>query len=221
MYTRRPFWIHCCARSARVDQQLTRYQSVCSCRSSAFPGTRLTARLNSQTGRPFGVIRSSGSRPTLPMMTILLTEAMSLVRSHYEVAEDVFREPYGALELACLCRGKRKLDDTVLAVTVVGDLVGEPALLVGYDLFDLAAQVGDGLLDALAHRAKTLFVDGGRAEIHELVRPHSVTILPFHGLAADLWPGAKRRRTQKARRSRPVYGTEQQNASVSKRSAGT
>src|SRR5438876_6988689 len=105
------------------------------------------------------------------MMTILLTEAtMSLVPSHYEVAEDVFREPYGALELARLCRRQRKLDDTVLAVTVVGDLVGEPAFLVGDDLLDLAAQVGDGLLDTLAHRAKTLFVDGGRAEIHELVR---------------------------------------------------
>src|SRR5438876_9747408 len=156
------------------------------------------------------------------MMTILLTEAtMSLVPSHYEVAEDVFCEPYGALELARLRRRQRKLDDTVLTVTVVGDLVSEPALLVGYDLLDLAAQVGDGLLDPLAHRAKTLFVDGGRAEIHELVRSHSLTILPFHGLAADLWPGAKRRRTQKARRSRQVKGTEHQNASVSRRSAGT
>src|SRR2546423_1734686 len=221
MYTRRPFWTHCCARSARVDQQLTRYQSVCSCRSSALPVTRLTATLNSHTGRPFGVIRSSGSRPTLPMMTILLTEAMSFVPSHYEVAEDVFREPYGALELARLRRRQSEFDDAVLAVAVVGDLVGEPALLIGYDLVDLAAEVGDGLLDALAHRAKALFVDGGRAEVHELVRSHSVTILPFHGLAADLWPGAKRRRARKTRQSRQVYGTEHQNASVSRRSAGT
>src|SRR5437762_7008711 len=136
MYTRRPFWIHCCARSASVDQQLTRYQSVCSCRSSALPLTRLTATLNSQTGRPFGVIRSSGSRPTLPMMTILLTEAMSFVPSHYEVAEDVFREPYRALELARLRRRKRELEDAVLALTVAGDFVGEPAPLVGYDLQD-------------------------------------------------------------------------------------
>src|SRR5213082_138816 len=113
--------MNCCARSARPDQQLTRYQSVCSCRSppSARPVTRLTATLNSQTGRPLGVIRSSGSRPTLPMMTILLTEAtMSLVPSHYEVAEDVFGEPYGALELASLSRGERKFEDAVLAVTV-------------------------------------------------------------------------------------------------------
>src|SRR6267143_319541 len=167
MYTRRPFWIHCCARSASVDQQLTRYQSVCSCRSSAVPGTRLTATLNSQTGRPFGVIRSSGSRPTLPMMTILLTEAMSLVPSHHEVAEDVFREPYGALELARLVRRQREFDDAVLAVTVVGDLVGEPTLLVGDDLVDLAAEGGDRLLDALAHGAEALFVDGRRAEVHE------------------------------------------------------
>src|SRR6267378_4318052 len=221
MYTRRPFWIHCCARSARVDQQLTRYQSVCSCRSSAFPVTRLTATLNSQTGLPFGVILSSGSRPTLPMMTILLTEAtMSLVPSHYQVAEDVLRESYGALELARLGRRQRKFDDAVLAVTVVGALVSEPTLLVRNDLLDLAAEVGDGLLDPLAHRAEALFVDGGRAEIHELVRAHSLTVLPFHGLAADLWPGAKRRRAQEARRSRPVYGTGQQNASVSWRSAG-
>src|SRR5919204_2215822 len=97
--------MYCCARSASVAQQLTRYQSVCSWRSSARPVTLLTATLNSQTGRPFGVIRSSGSRPTLPMMMILLTEAtMSLVPSHHEVAEDVFRETYGALELASLRR---------------------------------------------------------------------------------------------------------------------
>src|SRR5205085_12399538 len=110
---------------------------------------------------------------------------------------------------------KRELEDAVLALTVAGDFVGEPAPLVGYDLIHLATEVGDGLLDPLAHRAKTLFVDGGRAEIHELVRSHSVTILPFLGLAADLWPGAKRRRTQKARPYgiREVYGTEQQNAS--------
>src|SRR5207253_6540012 len=197
--------MNCCARSARPDQQLTRYQSVCSCRSppSARPVTRLTATLNSQTGRPFGVIRSSGSRPTLPMITILLTEAtMSLVPSHYEVAQDVFREPYGALELARLGRRQRKFDDAVLAVAVVGDLVGKPAFRDGNDLLDLAAEIGDGLLDALAHRADTLFVDGGRAEIHELVRSHSVTALPFHGLAASLWLGAKRRRARKARRSR-------------------
>src|SRR3989442_1258733 len=177
MYTRRPFWIHCCARSASVDQQLTRYQSVCSCRSSAFPVTRLTATLNSHTGRPFGVIRSSGSRPTLPMMTILLTEAtMSLVPSHYEVAQDVFREPYGALELARLGRRQRKFDDAVLAVAVVGDLVGEPAFRDGNDLLHLAAEVGDGLLDTLAHRADALFVDGWWAEVHELVWSHSVTV---------------------------------------------
>src|SRR5213593_3389196 len=113
MYTRRPFWIHCCARSASVDQQLTRYQSVCSCRSSARPVTRLTATLNSQTGRPFGVILSSGSRPTFPMMTILLTDAMSFVPSHYEVAEDVFRQTDSALELAGLRRRKRELEDAV------------------------------------------------------------------------------------------------------------
>src|SRR5256885_5050050 len=209
--------MNCCARSASCDQQLTRYQSVCSWRSppSERPVMRLTATLNSHTGRPFGVIRSSGSRPTLPMMTILLTEAMSFVPSHYEVAEDVFREPYGALELASLGRWKREFDHAVLAVTVVSDLVGEPALLVGYDLLDLPAEIGDRLLEPLAHRAETLFVDGGRAEIHELVRSHSVTILPFHGLAADLWHGAKRRRTQKARRYgiAEEHGTGQQNGS--------
>src|SRR6266550_7168797 len=160
MYTRRPFWIHCCARSASVDQQLTRYQSVCSCRSSALPVTRLTATLNSQTGLPFGVMRSSGSRPTLPMMTILLTDAtVSLVPSHYEVAEDVFREANGALELARLRGRKRELDDPVLPVAVVRDLVREPALRRRHDLLDLAAEVADGLLDPLADRADPLFVE--------------------------------------------------------------
>src|ERR671936_836093 len=110
--------MNCCARSARFDQQLTRYQSVCSWRSppSERPVTRLTATLNSHTGRPFGVMRSSGSRPTLPMITILLTDAtLSLVPSHYEVAKDVFGEANSAFELACLRGRKRELDDAVLA----------------------------------------------------------------------------------------------------------
>jgi hypothetical protein len=107
------------------------------------------------------------------MMMILLTEAtMSLVPSHYEVAEDVFREPYGALELAGLIGRKRKFDNAVLTVTVVGDLVGEPAFCDRNDLLDLAAESGDGLLYALAHSADALFVDAGRAEVHELVRSH-------------------------------------------------
>src|SRR5919201_5931309 len=114
-YTRRPFWMYCCARSASAAQQLTRYQSVCSWRSSAFPVTRLTATLNSQTGRPLGVMRSSGSRPTLPMITILLTEAtVSLVPSHYEMAKDVFGKANGALELARLRWRESELDHAVL-----------------------------------------------------------------------------------------------------------
>src|SRR5437667_137100 len=128
--------MNCCARSARPDQQLTRYQSVCSCRSppSARPVTRLTATLNSQTGRPFGVIRSSGSRPTLPMMMILLTDAtMSLVPSHHEVAEDIFREADGALELARLRWREREFDHAVLPVAVVRDLVRKAPLDEGYD----------------------------------------------------------------------------------------
>src|SRR5207245_11337324 len=110
--------MNCWARPARPDDQLTRSQSVCSWRSppSARPVTRLTATLNSQTGRPFGVMRSSGSRPTLPMITILLTDAtMSLVPSHYEVSQDVFGQADGALELACLRGRKRRLDDAALA----------------------------------------------------------------------------------------------------------
>ena len=74
---------------------------------------------------------------------------MSLVPSHYEVAEDVFREPYGSLELARLSGWKREFDDAVLAVTVVGDLVGEPAFRNGNDLLDLAAKIGDRVPPAL------------------------------------------------------------------------
>src|ERR671937_2868230 len=109
--------MNCCARSARFDQQLTRYQSVCSWRSppSERPVTRLTATLNSHTGRPLGVMRSSGSRPTLPMITILLTYAtVSLVPSHYEMAKDVFGKANGALELARLRWRESELDHAVL-----------------------------------------------------------------------------------------------------------
>ena len=66
------------------------------------------------------------------MMTILLTDAtVSLVPSHYEVAEDVFREADSALELARLRRRQREFDHAVLAVAVVLDLVGEPPLGMG------------------------------------------------------------------------------------------
>src|SRR2546428_2655960 len=199
-----------------------RYQSVCSWRSSAFPVTRLTATLNSHTGRPFGVIRSSGSRPTLPMMVILLTDAtMSLVPSHHEVAEDVFREADGALELARLRRREREFDDAVLTVAVVRDLVGKAPLGDGQNLLDLPTEGSDGLLDALADRAEALLLDGRGTEIHELVWPHWAIDRPFLGFAADQWPGAKRRRGQVPRRMYVVYGRERRNASVSRRSAGT
>src|SRR5438477_346400 len=114
----------CCARSARPDQHETRYQSVCSWRSSPRPVTRFTATLNSHTGRPFGVILSSGSRPTLPMMMILLTEATRLlVPSHHDVAQDVLGEADGALELAGLVWWELELEHAVVPVTVMVDLV--------------------------------------------------------------------------------------------------
>src|SRR5438309_11285620 len=120
--------MNCCARSASCDQQLTRYQSVCSWRSppSERPVMRLTATLNSHTGRPFGVILSSGSRPTLPMMMILLTEATRLlVPSHHDVAQDVFCKADGALELTRLRGRERELEHAVMPVAMVVDLVGE------------------------------------------------------------------------------------------------
>src|SRR2546430_10330864 len=215
--------MNCCARSASCDQQLTRYQSVCSWRSppSERPVMRLTATLNSQTGRPFGVIRSSGSRPTLPMMVILLTDAtMSLVPSHHDVAEDVFRKADGALELARLRGREREFDDAVLAVAVVRDLVGEAPLGEGQNLLHLPTEGSDGLLDALADRAKALFVDGGGTQIHELVWPHWSIDRPFLGLAADLWPGAKRRRGQLPRRMYVADGKEGRKQSASSGASG-
>jgi len=130
----------------------------------------------------------------LPMIMILFSDAtVLLVPSHHDVAQDVLREADGALELARLRGRQRELDDAVLAVAVVGDLVGETALRVGRGLLDLPAEAVDGLLEPPADRAKALLVGGGRAEIHELVRSHSLSG-PFHGLAAGLRPGAKRRR---------------------------
>src|SRR2546428_12157899 len=106
---------------------------------------RLTATLNSHTGRPFGVIRSSGSRPTLPMIVILLTDAtMSLVPSHHEVAEDVFREADGALELARLRRRGREFDDAVLAGAVGRALGGKAPLGGGGKPLDLSPEGSEG-----------------------------------------------------------------------------
>jgi hypothetical protein len=61
---------------------------------------------------------------------ILLTDAIFLfVPSHHDVAQDVFREADGPLELARLVRRQRELEDAIVAVTVVRDLVGETAAL--------------------------------------------------------------------------------------------
>src|SRR5437762_11929178 len=100
------------------------------------------------------------------MMTILLTDAMrSLVPSHYEVAEDVFREANGALELARLRGGKRELDDPAPPVAVLRGLVREPPLRRRHDLLDLAAEVADGLLDPLADRTDPPFGARRGAEV--------------------------------------------------------
>src|SRR3982074_1471618 len=48
-----------------------------------------------------------------------------LVPSHHDVAQDVFGETDGPLELARLVRRQRELEDAVMAVTVVRDLVGQ------------------------------------------------------------------------------------------------
>src|SRR5687768_15570809 len=115
------------------------------------------------------------------------------VPSHNDVAQDVLRETDGALEFARLVRRQRKLEDAVVTVTVVLELVCEPAARRWGHLVDLAPEGRDRVLEPLAHSSQPLFVGGRGKEIHELVRPHSVRC-PFPGLAADLWPGAKRHR---------------------------
>src|SRR5258708_7281357 len=72
----RPLSVICCAGPACLPEQLTRYQSVCSDRSPPLLDTRFTATEKSQTGRPVGVMRISGSRPTLPMIWILAIDAI-------------------------------------------------------------------------------------------------------------------------------------------------
>src|SRR5881396_2760041 len=136
-----------------------------------------------------------------------------LVPSHHDVAQDVFRETDGPLELARLGRRQRELEDAIVAVTVVRDLVGETAAGRRRDLLDLPTEAGDGGLETLAHRAKTLFVGGRGHEVHQLVRSHLIRRIPFPGLAADLWPGAKRRRGTGPRRSCPLYGSRGRAAS--------
>src|SRR5206468_12641066 len=105
------------------------------------------------------------------MMMILLTDAtMSLVPSHHEVAEDIFREADGALELARLGWREREFDHAVLPVAVVRDLVRKAPLDEGYDLLHLPAEGRDGLLDSLAARAEALLVDGGGTEVQHVLR---------------------------------------------------
>src|SRR5438552_1715231 len=134
------------------------------------------------------------------------------VPSHNDVAQDVLREADRALELARLLGRQRELEDPVVAVAVVGELVGEPTARRRGHFVDLAAKGGDGVLEPFAHSAEAFLVGGRGKEIHELVRAHSVR-RPFHGFAAGLWPGAKRRRGTSPRRSSTLYGMDRTKAS--------
>src|SRR6266850_297919 len=99
-----------------------------------------------------------------------------------------------------------------MTVTVVRELVCEPAARRWRYFVDLAPEGGDRVLEPVAHSGQPLFVGGRGKQIHELVWAHSVRF-PFPGLAADLWSGAKRRRGTSPRRSRTLYGMRQVEAS--------
>src|SRR5207248_1453358 len=134
------------------------------------------------------------------MMMILLTEATRLlVPSHHDVAQDVLGEADGALELAGLVWSELELEHAVVPVTVVVDFVCETAAGRWRGLVDLAPERRDRALQALADRAKALFVGGGGHEVHQLVRTHQHG--PFPGFAAGQCPGAERRRGTGPRRS--------------------
>src|SRR5882672_2691005 len=124
---------------------------------------------------------------------------------HNDVAQDVLGEADRALELARLLRRQRELEHTVVAVTVVRELVREPAARRWGHLVDLAPESRDRVLEPFAHSRQPFLVGRRGKEIHELVWAHSVSC-PFPGLAADRWPGAKRRRDTYPRRSRTLYG---------------
>src|SRR5712692_1037737 len=134
------------------------------------------------------------------------------VPSHNDVAQDVLGETDRALELARLLGRQRELEHPVMTVTVVGELVGEPATRWRGHFVDLAAEGRDRVLQSFAYGGEPFLVGGRGKEIHELVRPHSIQH-PFHGFAADLWPGAKRRRGTFPRRSRTLYGMDRTKAS--------
>src|SRR6266540_1264494 len=126
------------------------------------------------------------------------------VPAHDDVTQDVLGEADRALELARLVCRQRELEHAVVAVTVVRELVCEPPAHRWGHLVDLAAERRDGMLQPLADGRQPFLVGGRGKEIHELVWAHSVG-RPFPGLAAGLWPGAKRRRGTCPRRSATLY----------------
>src|SRR5712692_2531178 len=136
-----------------------------------------------------------------------------LVPSHNDVPQDVLGETDRALEFTGLLGRQRELEHAVMTVAVAGDLVGQAAPRRRGGLVDLASELGDRALKALAHRAEALLVGGGGYEVHELVGAHGHRC-PFLGFAAGQWPGAKRRRGQKPRRYPSVYGMRARQASL-------
>src|SRR3977135_4165477 len=134
------------------------------------------------------------------------------VPSHNDVAQDLLGEPDRALEFARLFRRQRELEHTVVTITVVREFVCEPAAGWRSHLVDLPTERRDGVLEPLAHSVQPFLVGGRGKEIHHFVGAHSVRF-PFPGLAAGLWPGAKRRRGTRPRRSRALYGMRRPEAS--------
>src|ERR1700716_1343445 len=134
------------------------------------------------------------------------------VPSHNDVAQDVLRETDRALEFARLLRRQRELEHTVMTITVVRELVCEPAACWRRYLVDLPTERRDRVLEPVADSIQPFLVGRRGKEIHHFVRAHSVRF-PFPGLAAGLWPGAKRRRGIRPRRSRTLYGMRRPEAS--------
>src|SRR5206468_2976806 len=84
------------------------------------------------------------------------------VPSHNDVAQDVFRETDRALELARLLGRQRELEHPVVAVAVVRELVCEPTARRRGHFVDLAAEGGDGVLEAFAPSGEAFLAGGWR-----------------------------------------------------------
>src|SRR5918996_2059312 len=165
--------------SAISPQQLQRKKP--SRRSSHWPSLflkrLLTATVKFATWRPEGVNRSSGSSVRLPTRVTLLsaitTYLPGLLRPNDLAADELVGDAQGALQLRDRVLRSFERGHEVVALVLVADLVGEPAIPPPIDVRHLASVVPDEGAEPVHGFLDVALVEARVHDDHGLVISHA------------------------------------------------